>query len=204
MRQSVKGIAWFGWSAWYECVCVYIMSRVHSNKTCVRTMARRPFLTSLSWSFLRLCSSLAKPRGSNLKSPGCAFVGGWGVRAGLRDEPALCDARTNSGHKCSHSTRTAAYLAAGALEHLRDGDGADGLGDGRPDQDLGQRAGLDGHVVGGEGRHLVHVACFGGTQVVDMGGRRVSRLPRYGDTQACLRGQTCRLGTEGKRTYRGA
>ena len=47
----------------FVCVCVF-----------VRTMAKRPFLSSLSWSFLREASSLAKPRGSNLKSPGCVCV----------------------------------------------------------------------------------------------------------------------------------
>lgn len=49
-------------------------------------------------------------------------------------------------------------LAAGALKHLLNGDHTDGLGDGRPDEDLGQGAGLDGDVVGGQGGHLVHLA----------------------------------------------
>ena len=45
--------------------------RERSNTQKERTMANRPFLSSLSCIFFRLCSSLAKLRGSNLKSPGC-------------------------------------------------------------------------------------------------------------------------------------
>lgn len=51
------------------------------------------------------------------------------------------------------------YLAAGALEHLGNGNYRDGLSDRGPNQDLGQGAGLDGHVVGGQGGDLVDGAC---------------------------------------------
>ena len=52
------------------------------------------------------------------------------------------------------------YQIGTAARQLSYGDDADGLSDGRPDQDLRQGTGLDGHVVGGQGRHLVHVACL--------------------------------------------
>jgi len=55
----------------------------HNSK---RTMANRPFLSSLSCSFFRLCSSFAKLRGSNLKSPGCVSEGWREGREGGRKE----------------------------------------------------------------------------------------------------------------------
>lgn len=92
-------------------------------------------------------------------------------------EHDLCTSRAQN-QPASHPTKITAYLAAGALEHLGDGDDADGLGDGRPDEDLGQGAGLHRHVVRRQGGHLVHVACFGramGGGSVCVGGRREGR-----------------------------
>jgi len=59
------------------------MQTQHYSK---RTMANRPFLSSLSCSFFRLCSSFAKLRGSNLKSPGCVSEGEREGREGGRKE----------------------------------------------------------------------------------------------------------------------